>query len=90
MIKACKQVTISSLSFSPLQPIYVEVDPSLQHNFDMHVKGETIEAHISDKESAYQLSISVLYIINRGNISEVYFRKVSCVFVKLESSWQDL
>jgi hypothetical protein len=43
----------------------------------MHVKGEAIEEHINDKEAAYQRSISVLYINNRGNISEVYFSKVS-------------
>jgi hypothetical protein len=42
----------------------------------MQVKGEAIEAHISDKEAAYQRNISVLYINNRGNISEVYFNKV--------------
>jgi hypothetical protein len=42
----------------------------------MQVKGEAIEAHISDKEAAYQSNISVLYINNRGNISEVYFSKV--------------
>jgi hypothetical protein len=41
----------------------------------MQVKGEEIEAHISDKEAAYRSSISVLYINNRGSISEVYFSK---------------
>jgi hypothetical protein len=43
----------------------------------MKLKGEEIEAHISDKEAAYQRSISVLYISNRGNIAEVYLSKVS-------------
>jgi hypothetical protein len=41
----------------------------------MKVKGEEIEAHISDKEPTYQSNISVLYINNRGSISEVYFNK---------------
>jgi hypothetical protein len=50
--------------------------PLSSTQFDMQVKGEAIEAHISDKEAAYQSSISVLYINNRGNISEVYFSKV--------------
>jgi hypothetical protein len=52
----------------------------------MHVKGEAIEAHISDKEAGI---ISVLYINNRGAhisdkeatyqrcISERYFRSLS-------------
>jgi hypothetical protein len=31
----------------------------------MQVKGEAIEAHINDKEAAYQRNISVLYINNR-------------------------
>jgi hypothetical protein len=35
-----------------------------------------IEAHINDKEAAYQINISLLYINNGGNISEVYFSKV--------------
>jgi hypothetical protein len=43
----------------------------------MQVKGEVMEKHISDKEAAYESNISVLYINNRGNISEVYFSKVS-------------
>jgi hypothetical protein len=42
----------------------------------MQVKGEGIEAHISDKEAAYQSNISVLNINNRGSISKVYFYKV--------------
>jgi hypothetical protein len=51
--------------------------PLSSTQFDMQVKGEAIEAHISDKEATYQSSISVLYINNRGSISEVYFSKVS-------------
>jgi hypothetical protein len=50
--------------------------PLSSTQFDMQVKGEAIEAHISDKEATYQSNISVLYINNRGNISEVYFSKV--------------
>ena len=42
----------------------------------MQVKGEAIEAHIGDKEETYQSNISVLYINNIGNISELYFSKV--------------
>jgi hypothetical protein len=56
----------------------------------MQVKGEAIEAHISDKEATYQNNISMLYINNRGKISEVYFSKVFKVFVKSESYWQAL
>jgi hypothetical protein len=56
----------------------------------MQVKGEAIEAHISDIEEKYQRSISVLYINNRHNISEVYFNKVSKVIFRSESSWKDL
>jgi hypothetical protein len=51
--------------------------PLSSTQFDMQVKGEAIEAHISDKEATYQRSISMLYINNKGNISEVYFNKVS-------------
>jgi hypothetical protein len=51
--------------------------PLFNTNFDMRVKGEAIEEHISDKETTYQINISVLYINNRGNISEVYFSSVS-------------
>jgi hypothetical protein len=50
--------------------------PLSSKQFDLQVKGEAIEAHINDKEVAYQSSISMLYIGNRGNISEVYFNKV--------------
>jgi hypothetical protein len=42
----------------------------------MQVKGEAIEAHISDKEATYPNNISVLYINNRGNISKMYFSNV--------------
>jgi hypothetical protein len=42
----------------------------------MQVKGEAIEAHISDKDATYQRNILLLYINNRCNISEVYFSKV--------------
>jgi hypothetical protein len=43
----------------------------------MQVKGEAIEAHMNDKEATYQSGILMLYINNRGSISEVYFNKVS-------------
>jgi hypothetical protein len=43
----------------------------------MQVKGEAIEENISDKGAEYQRNISLLYINNRGNISKVYFSKVS-------------
>ena len=60
MIKACKQVTISSLSSST----YISRGrPLSSTQFDMQVKGEAIEEHISDKEATYQRSISVLYTI---------------------------
>jgi hypothetical protein len=77
MIKACKQVTI----FKPLlysSSSYISRGrPLSSTQFDMQVKGEAIEAHINDKEATYQSNISVLYINNRGSISEVYFSKVS-------------
>jgi hypothetical protein len=72
----------------------------------MQVKGEAIDMHISDKEVAYQRSILVLYINNRGCISEAYINNISMlyinnrsnisevyfskVFVRSESSWQAL
>jgi hypothetical protein len=47
----------------------------------MQVKGEAIEAHISDKEATYQSSISVLYIINRECISEAYISSISVLYI---------
>ena len=52
------------------------LNPLFNTIFEMQVKGEAIEAHISDKEAAYQSNISMLHINNRGNISKVYFNKV--------------
>jgi hypothetical protein len=56
------------------------------HSFDMQVKGEAIEEHISDKEVAYQRSISVLYISNRGCISEAYINNISVLYINNRSS----
>jgi hypothetical protein len=47
----------------------------------MQVKGETIEANISDKERAYQRSILVLYISNRGYILEAYINNISVLYI---------
>jgi hypothetical protein len=47
----------------------------------MQVKGEAIEEHISDKEEKYQRSISMLYISNRGCISEAYINNLSVLYV---------
>jgi hypothetical protein len=51
--------------------------PLSSTQFDMQVKGEAIGAHISDKEAAYQRRISVMYISNRGCISEAYISIIS-------------
>jgi hypothetical protein len=46
MIKACKRVTILSLSSSA----YISIGrPLSSTKFDMQVKGEAIEEHIGDK-----------------------------------------
>jgi hypothetical protein len=58
--------------------------------FDMEVKGEAIEVHISDKEAAYQRSISVLYIGNRGCISEAYINNISVLYINNRSSISDV
>jgi hypothetical protein len=47
----------------------------------MQVKGEAIEEHTSDKEASYQRSISLLYISNRGFISEVYINNISVLYI---------
>jgi hypothetical protein len=47
----------------------------------MQVKGEEIEEHISDKEATYQSSISMLYIRNRGCISEAYIDNISVLYI---------
>ena len=49
--------------------------------FDMKVKVEAIEVHISDKEAVYQSNISVLYINNRGCISEAYINNISIFYI---------
>jgi hypothetical protein len=54
--------------------------------FDMQVKGEEIEEHISDKETTYQRSISVLHINNRGCISEAYTNNISVLYIKNRSN----
>jgi hypothetical protein len=51
----------------------------------MQVKGEAIEEHISDKEAAYQRSISMLYISNRGCISEAYINNISVLYINNRS-----
>jgi hypothetical protein len=47
----------------------------------MQVKGEAIEEHIRDKEAAYQSNISVLYISNRGCISEAYINNMLVLYI---------
>jgi hypothetical protein len=47
----------------------------------MQVKGEAIEEYISDKEATYQSNISVLYISNRGCISEAYMKSISMLYI---------
>jgi hypothetical protein len=47
----------------------------------MQVKGEEIEAHINDKEVTYQRRILVLYINNRGCISEAYMSNISVLYI---------
>jgi hypothetical protein len=47
----------------------------------MQVKGEAIEEYISDKEATYQSNISVLYISNRGCISEAYINNISVLYI---------
>jgi hypothetical protein len=70
-------MSLFQASSLPLFILYKQrSNPLFNTVFDMQVKGEAIEAHISDKEVAYQSNISVLYINNRGGISEVYFSKV--------------
>jgi hypothetical protein len=60
--------------------------PLSSTQFDMHVKGEAIEEHISDKEATYERSISVLYIGNRGCISEAYINNISVLYVNNRSN----
>jgi hypothetical protein len=52
----------------------------------MQVKGEAIEEHISDKEATYQRGISLLYISNRGCISEAYINIISMLYINNRSS----
>jgi hypothetical protein len=52
----------------------------------MQFKGEAIEEYISDKEVAYQRSISVLYINNRGCISEEYMSSISVLYINNRGS----
>jgi hypothetical protein len=60
--------------------------PLSSTQFDMQLKGEAIEAHISDKEAAYQRSISVLYISNRGCISKPYISSISMLYINNRGS----
>ena len=52
----------------------------------MQVKGEAIEEYISDKEVAYQSSISMMYINNRGYISEAYISSISVLYINNRGS----
>jgi hypothetical protein len=52
----------------------------------MQVKGEAIEEHLSDKGAAYQSSISVLYISNRGCILEAYISSISVLYINNRGS----
>jgi hypothetical protein len=54
--------------------------------FYMQVNGEAIEEHISDKKAAYQGNISVLYIRNRGCISEAYIKGISVLYINNRGS----
>ena len=69
-----------SYYFEPLlfsSPTYIRKSwPLSSTQFDMQVKGEVVEAHISYKEATYQRSISVLCINNRGYISEAYINNI--------------
>jgi hypothetical protein len=47
----------------------------------MQAKGEAIDAHINDKEATFQRSISILYISNRGFISEAYISSISILYI---------
>jgi hypothetical protein len=47
----------------------------------MQVKGEAIEEHINDNEVAYQSNISMLYINNRGSISEAYISNILVLYI---------
>jgi hypothetical protein len=53
----------------------------------MQVKGEAIEEHISDKDATYQSNISMLYINNRGFISEAYISSISMLYT-IEATYQ--
>jgi hypothetical protein len=55
--------------------------PLSSTQFDLQVKGEAIEAHISDKEATYQRSISMLYINNRGFVSEAHISIISVLYI---------
>jgi hypothetical protein len=52
----------------------------------MQVKGEAIEEHVSDKEAAYQRSILVLYISNRGFILEAYINNILVLYINNRSN----
>jgi hypothetical protein len=52
----------------------------------MQVKGEVIEENINDKEATYQRNISVMYINNRGCISEAYICIISMLYINNRSN----
>jgi hypothetical protein len=80
-----KSYYFESLLFS--SSAYISRDrPLSSTKFDMQVKGEAIEEHISDKEAAYQRSISMLYINNRGCISEAYISDISVLYINNRGS----
>jgi hypothetical protein len=56
----------------------------------MQAKGEAIEEHINDKETTYQRSISMLYINNRGCISEAYINNISVLYIKNRASISEM
>jgi hypothetical protein len=58
--------------------------------FDMKVKVEAIEVHISDKEAAYQRRISLMYINNRGCISEAYISNISVLYINNRGNISEL
>jgi hypothetical protein len=80
----------TSYYFEPLlfsSSAYISrVRPLSSTQFDMQVKGEAIEEHISDKEATYQRIISVLYISNRGCISEAYINNISMLYINNRSN----
>ena len=60
--------------------------PLSSTQFDMQVKGEAIDDHISDKETTYQRNISLLYINNRGYILEAHINNISVLYINNRSN----